>query len=351
MNAPAKIRQPLCLLCGKPGESLYRELKDQLYGVGGRWDMSQCRACSVAWLDPRPSDFGLLYQHYYTHGGEAAQNWRARRRARSDRISLIAGKMALGYPVSATAGEEFAARLRNLFRPGREMAAMRLAGIRGPANGEVLDIGCGSGGLLATLKDSGWGITGLEVDEKAVAAARAGGLDVQHGLLDSTALSGRRFAYIILNHVIEHVPDPVAYFRECGRLLAPGGRVIVLTPNLGGVAHRHFRRFWRGLETPRHLVIFSPQSLRAVGTAAGLQVTASTTLVRGARFMYTQSARMRDGRMNIERGLGTSVPEKIRRLAISYVFQALEWLAVLANPEAGDEILMQFSASSQARTS
>jgi SAM-dependent methyltransferase len=345
LNAPSTLPQPHCLLCGAPGTPLYRQLRDQLYGVAGSWDMSQCPACRVAWLDPQPADFGALYAHYYTHGEAAPQTWRARRRARGEKTSVIAGKLALGYPVEASAGERLAARWRTLFRPAREMAAMRLAGLEAPPRGAVLDIGCGSGMLLATLKQAGWDVEGLEADPKAAAAARARGLVVHQGLLGQAALGDKRFAAIILNHVIEHVPDPIAYLRECGRLLAPGGRIIVLTPNLAGFAHRHFRGHWRGLEIPRHLVIFSPASLRATGDRAGLHVAKATTLVRGARFMYTQGARMRDGRTNIECGGTTSSLEKARRLAMSYLFQGLEWLAILNNPDAGDEILMQFSTS------
>ena len=92
-------------------------------------------------------------------------------------------------------------------------------------------------------------------------------------------------------------------------------------------------------------MIFSPASLRATGERAGLGMIEAATLVRGARFMYTQSVRMRAGHTSIEGGGAAPLTGKVLRLVMSYVFQGLEWLALLGDPNAGDEILMQFSIS------
>lgn len=345
MNQPfATISQPVCPQCGYNGVPLYCDLRDQLYGVGGKWDMSQCQNCAIAWLDPRPDDFVQLYARYYTHSPDNSQNWRDKLRRKLDLLSTISGKMALGYPAEVPLAEKIAAKLLGLFRPGCETAKMRFAGIPAPASGEVLDVGCGSGALLATLKDAGWRTVGIEIDPKAAAAARALGIEVYQGTLNSVELQRERFSYVILNHVIEHVPNPVSYLQECGKLLAPGGKLIVITPNLRGFSHINFGRFWRGLETPRHLIIFSSKALRATGESAGLSMESCATLVRGARFMYTQSVRMRAGLMDIELTSRTNLAEKVIRNIMSYIFQVIEWLAAQFNPDLGDEIMMKFSS-------
>ena len=198
--------------------------------------------------------------------------WRARLRRELEQISTIAGKLCLGYSVQESFLTRLVAGVLLIFRPSREMAIMQFAGLSGPAEGTVLDVGCGAGALLIALRNVGWQVSGLEADINAAVAVRANAMEIHVGTLENLGLQSGRFSRIILNHVIEHLPNPVGSLHECGRLLAPGGQIIVITPNLYGFAHAHFRRFWRGLEIPRHLVIFSPGSLRTAGEIAGLQV-------------------------------------------------------------------------------
>jgi SAM-dependent methyltransferase len=71
-------------------------------------------------------------------------------------------------------------------------------------------------------------------------------------------------------HVLEHVPDPVAVLRRALAWLAPGGLLIIEVPNAGGLGAAIFGQAWSGLELPRHLSHFSPETLaRAVERAGG----------------------------------------------------------------------------------
>jgi len=71
-------------------------------------------------------------------------------------------------------------------------------------------------------------------------------------------------------HVLEHVPNPVVLMRRMLGWLAPGGLLIIEVPNAGGLGARLFGRAWVGLELPRHLSQFTPDSIaRAVGAAGG----------------------------------------------------------------------------------
>jgi hypothetical protein len=70
-------------------------------------------------------------------------------------------------------------------------------------------------------------------------------------------------------HVLEHVPDPVGMTRRMLEWLAPGGLLVVEVPNAGGLGARLFGRAWSGLELPRHLSHFTPESLGAVVRRAG----------------------------------------------------------------------------------
>lgn len=135
--------------------------------------------------------------------------------------------------------------------------------------GRLLDVGCGAGAWLAAMQARGWEVHGVDFDPQAVAAAQAHGLPVALGSLEAQALPSASFDAVTLNHVVEHLPDPVSTLRECHRVLRPGGQLVVSTPNGTSLGHRLLGRSWRGLEPPRHLHVFNFPALESALRQAG----------------------------------------------------------------------------------
>jgi hypothetical protein len=73
-------------------------------------------------------------------------------------------------------------------------------------------------------------------------------------------------------HSLEHVHDPVGILREAFKLLVPGGKLVVATPNIAGWPFQWFGESWFGLDLPRHLTHFTPETLSSALTAAGFRV-------------------------------------------------------------------------------
>jgi len=114
---------------------------------------------------------------------------------------------------------------------------------------------------------------GVEPDPEAVKGAQAEfGLNVFHGTLEEACLQSGYFDAITMNHVIEHLADPVGTLKECCRVLKPGGELVIVPPNIVSLGHKIFTRGWGGLEPPRHLYLFSPGTLSACAQRAGLNV-------------------------------------------------------------------------------
>ena len=144
--------------------------------------------------------------------------------------------------------------------------------------GKLLDVGCGSGERLEKMRRLGWTVSGIDFDAEAVRVARDRGLDVSCGTIPGTWFPTEAFDAVTMNHVIEHVPHPIELLEECNRILKPGGKVVLTTPNSSCWGHKLFEEHWRGLEPPRHLHVFCPSSIEQTLRRAGFGVVLVRTL-------------------------------------------------------------------------
>jgi 2-polyprenyl-3-methyl-5-hydroxy-6-metoxy-1,4-benzoquinol methylase len=165
-----------------------------------------------------------------------------------------------------------------------------------PEQGRLLDIGCGNGAFLELAQSCGWQAVGLEPDALAVQQARSRGLEVLHGSLDQLDGQLQGFDQITLSHVIEHLHDPAKVLKRCLELLKPGGRLWIETPNGLSIGHQTFRAAWRGLETPRHLILFTwdnlTQALQDLGFTRVRRVPRHSAL----RPLFKESLALAEGR-------------------------------------------------------
>ncbi|MDP3854161.1 bifunctional 2-polyprenyl-6-hydroxyphenol methylase/3-demethylubiquinol 3-O-methyltransferase UbiG [Phenylobacterium sp.] len=124
-------------------------------------------------------------------------------------------------------------REQALVRFGRAAAARRpFEGLR------LLDIGCGGGLLSEPMTRLGFQVTGVDASPRGIGAASAHAaeqdlaIDYRASTAEDLLAAGEPPFDVILNmEVIEHVADPGAYLRDCARLLAPGGLMVVATLN------------------------------------------------------------------------------------------------------------------------
>ena len=147
--------------------------------------------------------------------------------------------------------------------------------------GRLLDIGCSTGLFLNAARNAGWPGQGLEYspDSSRIAVERYA-LDVRCGELRPGLYPPGSFDVITLWDVIEHLPDPNATIALLHDALAPGGWLVLKTPNVDGLYPRLSRRlagrlnFWGHVEPPGHLFQFSAMTLGRMVREAGLEVVA-----------------------------------------------------------------------------
>lgn len=204
-----------CVLCfGDASRTLGEICVDgQLLGR-----MVQCVKCSLRYLSPRPSQAqrDWLYAQEYDHD--------------------LPGKDA-GTRFAAVHGDQdrsltrFARYLRELEPVRRRVDRPRL-----------LDVGAGTGQLMALAKELGWEVFAVEPSEEACQFLRRqfGAASVLGRNIRELRSAAGQFDGVVMAHVIEHLADPLADLQFVRRLLAPGGQLVIATPNDASL----YERLW-----------------------------------------------------------------------------------------------------------
>jgi len=176
------------------------------------------------------------------------------------------GQHGLGYgdysaqPWRAAKAHRQARQARTLL----EFHGIPAAGLR------VLDIGCGYGDFLrCCVQDNGWQAVGVDVSAHAVAraAAHPGVQAIVGGIEAAPTAAG--YDLIVMNDLIEHEPSPLVLLAHVARLLTPDGCVLIRTPSLAAAEYAVFGGRYHSVKR-EHLHYFTPESLSALGLAAGL---------------------------------------------------------------------------------
>lgn len=131
------------------------------------------------------------------------------------------------------------------------------------ANSTVLDFGCGSGQFIRAVAEQYPQTTfiGFEFEE-------TNSIDINHnvtiikGSLDYLLAQIPSVDVLLMNHVIEHLPDPIHTLEILRTKLRSNGHFIGQTPRAGSLEHRVFGTAWSGFHSPRHTVIFSTNGLK-----------------------------------------------------------------------------------------
>ena len=211
---------------------------------------------------PLESDIWKAYANYYTHTNvvdQGGSGWLRKFYQRIKENYLHRRYHYLPAPNNTSTG--WVGALLYLFPIRRGTVDAEVRFLKAKPGGLLLDVGCGSGEWLLSMRERGWIVDGVDFDANAVKAAEKTGLVIRCGSLEQQNFPDASFDAVTLNHVIEHVPDPLQTFKECFRILKPGGQLFIATPNADSLSHRIFKQHWRGLEPPRHLHIFNMRAM------------------------------------------------------------------------------------------
>lgn len=252
-------------------------VQDCRFGGSGSWCLLRCDECGVVWTHPRPS----LERHLYPAEFYACD-------------------------CESTSGSAWSLRAIN-FLSGYEYP-------HDPPEGchSVLEVGCGTGHNLRVLKARGLQVKGIEPESHAVFQCRTSGLDVLQGTAEAAlGTITEKFDWVLLNHVIEHLDDPVQVLRLCGKRLNQGGTLTLALPCYGTLGVRFFGSHWDALDVPRHTYHFSQEALGRLLHMTGFRVLRTEFQLNPfpfARSMLCKTSLGHGGTLRSERRIGLMAP-------------------------------------------
>lgn len=218
-----------CPLCkNDQQEFLFDRLDHTHYVTSDRFRVVRCRVCAMVFINPRPdqNEIKLFYPPEFYDVAIPPEKLLEEKRA----------------PLEARA------RMLSNLPPGR-----------------LLDIGCQKGEFLLWMQRLGWAVQGIEFSKTP---PNVFNLPIHYGRAEAAPFEASSFDAITLWAVLEHAHDPVEVLRQVRRLLAANGRAIVLVPNFRSLPARLMRHD----DIPRHLLMFTPVTLRHAARLAGLRV-------------------------------------------------------------------------------
>lgn len=246
-----------CILCGSSESILLYATSERMFGLGGKFFLKKCSKCSLAFLDPQPSDAQL--KKYYPSKDYYIYN----RSIKKGQIEIIRE-----YFIKHYYSPNFLSLLMTTFIKNVP-AIPSYAG-----NGKILDLGCGTGDTLVLLKGLGWDVYGIDMDKNAIFTGKKRGLgNLRLGTYkDLDKYPDNYFDAIRLYHVIEHLDDPSLCLSLINKKLKKNGELIMGTPNIESLISKIFGPYWYNLDSPRHLFIFSPRTLKKLVEKNGFSV-------------------------------------------------------------------------------
>lgn len=195
------------------------------------YDIYQCTSCGLAFTYPQPKAIAEQYDSNYFALYKRRRGFRLKR------------------------GFDRLKRIELIKEPGR-----------------LLDIGCSLGYFVEAANLRGWNASGLEISAYAAEEARSLGLDVRTGVLEEAKYPDGSFNCVTMWDVLEHVPDPTSHMLEVRRILAPGGLVVIGTPNLEHILFRIKREKWRHLKPSEHIFYFKKSSITELLAKTGFSM-------------------------------------------------------------------------------
>ena len=235
-----------CPICDKSDFKKVFNLFDDRYGEPNLYSIKECVKCGHFCTFPRIKNENLsdLYGNFYPRKNINIKSILDEAKKESKKYSSF-----FRWLKGTNNQGQFYARKNDLF----------------------LDIGCGSGVSLIEAKNLGAKAFGLEADPNVKRIANKLNLKIYNGDLENSPFKDTLFDLIVLNQVIEHIPEPDLLLKKLTNNLKRSGLMIISLPNVDSFWRFLFKDKWINWHVPYHLHHFKEKNFEYEGVLSELK--------------------------------------------------------------------------------
>jgi len=295
-----------CALCNEEKGKTLISTNDPYLDRKDLFEVIECRGCGLVRTRnlPLPEDLSTWYDQHY---GRVHEESADKECTQEEPVPSEPATPSL-QPEPSFLKKRVLGPLKRIFRLDyAQFAVSRVA-----PRGRILEVGCGVGNILFALKEQGADVEGIEPCSGLAEAARKRGLTVHDVHFEKWNASSAPFDQILFSYTLEQIEDPVNALRLAKKYLAPGGKIVILCPNLKTISRFLFRKNWFKWHLPYHKYFFTPRTMKKVLNEVGFKDIQMAT-------DWRLDAEMESARIFWNRFRGNTVipfPEKYSKLVM-----------------------------------
>ena len=245
-----------CKICDNDKDNKEFEVKEMMFGTREVFRYFQCSRCGCLQIEDVPHNLSDYYpKDYYSYNASVSNK---------SQINKLLSRLRDNYAIR---GEGLAGRFLYAIFPNPFLSSMRPVEIT--KDTRILDVGCGSGSLLYSLKELGFSrLLGIDpYNDKAIQYKN--GLEIQKKEVHEVE---GKWDVVMLHHTFEHIDNPLETLQLIANLLTPNGRCIIRIPIVPSYVWEHYGVNWVQLDAPRHLFLHSVKSMNILTGQCGLKM-------------------------------------------------------------------------------
>ena len=247
-----------CRVCHNTDHNIAYNVKEMMMGLRDMHQYFECASCGCLQISHIPENIQAYYPNddYYSYDKVSA-------------ASGIKGKLIQHRDRFAATGNGLLGRAMQRLQPHDKLPALRYAKV--DLDAHILDVGCGAGHLLHSMKEAGFKhLLGIDPFNKEEIRYDNQLIIEQKSIHDLPIRSDNGdWDLIMFNHSFEHVFDQHEVLEKALKLLKPNGLCMIRIPTVTSWAWRHYEVNWVQLDAPRHFFLHSIQSMNVLAHQMG----------------------------------------------------------------------------------
>lgn len=257
-----------CKICGTEHKHTAYKVREMMLGLRDDHNYFECDHCGCLQIAEVPDNL----QEYYP-----SDDYYSYEQVKS--IGGIKGKLIRSRDRFAATGQGLLGNIMQQVQPHDKLPSLRQTNVS--LESKILDIGCGAGHLLHSMKEAGFkhilGIDPFNTED----VHYDNGLTIINNSIHEFAKNKNHeknygaddgWDLVMFNHSYEHVFDQTEVLERTWNLLKPNGLCMLRIPTVSSWAWEHYRENWVQLDAPRHLFLHSTKSVEVLAEKTGFKL-------------------------------------------------------------------------------